>query len=332
MALQFTITGVLLLAAVTAATAFPIAKPGCQDRCGNVSIPYPFGTRKDCYYGPEFLITCNHSFNPPKAFIGKGTLEVTEITPDVKLRLMQYIAEDCYNRTGARTKRNIPWINLPTQGPYVFSDTDNMFVAIGCDTHAELQGIREDTYDTYLVGCISECSSKTVVPNTCSGVGCCHTSIAKGTNYFDVHLSSKTNHTGIWEFNPCSFAFMIEEKQFSFFPSNLSDLENVTKLPIIVDWSIGRNNCETLEKNKMSNACQGQSKCHDPENGSGYICKCLGGYQGNPYLPNGCQSMHFFFLILSLFFIIFYLHKEKVKLFVIDFEEISNLIFRNWIT
>ena len=94
-----------------------------------------------------------------------------------------------------------------------------------------------------------------------------------------------------------------------------------------MDWSIGRNKCETLEKNRMSNACQGQSKCHDPENGSGYICKCLDGYQGNPYLPNGCQSMHFFFLILSLFFIIFYLHKEKVKLFVIDFEEISNLIF-----
>ncbi|KAL3572771.1 hypothetical protein D5086_026675 [Populus alba] len=84
---------------------------------------------------------------------------------------------------------------------------------------------------------------------------------------------------------------MIEEKQFSFFPSNLSDLKKVEKLPLIVDWSIGRNKCETLEKNRMSNACQGQSKCHDPENGSGYICKCLDGYQGNPYLPNGCQNI-----------------------------------------
>jgi hypothetical protein len=327
MAFQFTITGVLL-AAVTAATQLPIAKPGCQeDRCGNVSIPYPFGTGEDCYYDPQFLITCNHTFNPPKAFLGNGNLSVTEITLDGKLRLMQYIAKDCYNRAGARTTRNIPWINLPVQGPYVFSDTDNMFVAIGCDTYAGLLGIREDTNDTYLVGCISECSNKTVVPNTCSGVGCCQTSIAKGMKYFEVRLSSETNHTGIWEFNPCSFAFMIEKKQFSFFPSNLSDLEQVRKVPIIVDWSIGRNKCETLEKNKMSNACQGQSKCHDPENGSGYICKCLDGYQGNPYLPNGCQSMHFFFLILSLFFIIFYLHKEKVKLFVIDFEEISNLIF-----
>jgi len=302
MALQFTIIGVLLLAAVTAATELPIPKPGCQeDRCGNVSIPYPFGTGEDCYYDPQFLITCNHTFNPPKAFLGKGNLSVTEITLDGKLRLMQYIAKDCYNRAGARTRRNRPWINLPVQGPYVFSDTDNVFVAIGCDTYAVMQGIREDKNDTYMVGCVSKCSNKKYVPNTCSGIGCCQTSLAKGIKYFDVSLSSYNNHTGIWEFNPCSFAFMIEEKRFSFFPSNLSDLEQVSKVPIIVDWSIGRNNCETLEKNKMSNACQGQSKCHDPENGSGYICKCLGGYQGNPYLPNGCQSMHFFFLILSLF-------------------------------
>ena len=298
MALQFTITGVVLLAAVTAATGFPIAKPGCQDRCGNISIPYPFGTRKDCYHDRRFLITCNHSFNPPTAFLENSNLSVTEITLDGKLRLTQYIAKDCYNRTGARTSRNRPWINLPVQGPYVFSDTDNMFVAIGCDTVAEMQGRREDTNDTYLVGCISECSNKTFVPNTCSGIGCCQTSIAKGIKYFDVRLSSLYNHTGIWEFNPCSFAFMIEEKQFSFFPSNLSDLKEVSKLPIIVDWSIGGNNCETL----ISNACQGQSKCQDPENGSGYICKCLDGYQGNPYLPNGCRSMHFFFLILSLFY------------------------------
>ena len=84
MALQFTITGVVLLAAVTAATGFPIAKPGCHDRCGNVSIPYPFGTGDDCYYDSKFLITCNHTFNPPKAFLGNGSLEVTEITLDGK--------------------------------------------------------------------------------------------------------------------------------------------------------------------------------------------------------------------------------------------------------
>lgn len=48
--------------------------------------------------------------------------------------------------------------------------------------------------------------------------------------------------------------------------------------------------------------------------------------------PKWLPKYAFLFLNFIPFFIIFYLHKEKVKLFVIDFEEISNLIFRNWIT
>jgi len=177
MALQFTIIGVVLLAAVTAATEFPIAKPGCQDRCGNVSIPYPFGTRKDCYYGPEFLVTCNHSFNPPKAFLNTGTINVTEITLEGKLHILKYIAKDCYNASG-RAFRNIPTFTLAN---FIISDADNMFVSIGCDTLASLTGnlkAADSTENEYEVGCTSLCNSLNYVPNdSCSGIGCCQTSL-----------------------------------------------------------------------------------------------------------------------------------------------------------
>jgi hypothetical protein len=284
MALQFTITGVLL-AAVTAATGFPIAKPECQDRCGNVSIPYPFGTRKDCYYDHRFLITCSNDSNPPKAFIGKGNLEVTEITLDGKLRIMHYIAKDCYNSAGAPTTTNRPWINLPFQGPYVFSDTDNMFVSIGCDTVASLHGNLKagSTENEYEVGCTSLCNSLKYVPNdTCSGIGCCQTSLAKGVNYFNITVSSQKNHIGIFNFSPCSYAFVIEEKKFNFSRSYLRDLKNVDKLPMVVDWSIRKNSCAEVKKS-TKNACQGNSACYDPDNGYGYLCRCLDGYRGNCY-------------------------------------------------
>ncbi|KAI3857515.1 hypothetical protein MKW92_011513, partial [Papaver armeniacum] len=50
------------------------AKPGCQSKCGNITIPYPFGIG-DCSYdeddaGKLYYIVCNATYDPPKAFIG----------------------------------------------------------------------------------------------------------------------------------------------------------------------------------------------------------------------------------------------------------------------
>lgn len=42
---------------------------GCPDKCGDITIPYPFGTRPGCYRS-GFHITCNESTTPPKAILG----------------------------------------------------------------------------------------------------------------------------------------------------------------------------------------------------------------------------------------------------------------------
>ncbi|KAB5573080.1 hypothetical protein DKX38_000274 [Salix brachista] len=57
----------------------PMAKPGCQDHCGNISIPYPFGTTKDCYLDESFEIVCDETVNPPRVFIRKTNMEVRNI-------------------------------------------------------------------------------------------------------------------------------------------------------------------------------------------------------------------------------------------------------------
>ncbi|KAG5250788.1 wall-associated receptor kinase [Salix suchowensis] len=265
MLFQFTLVAALL-AATLSAQEFPIARAGCQDRCGNVSIPYPFGLTYDhCHYDARFLITCNDSFNPPKAFLTTSNINVTEITLEGKLHVEQYIAKDCYNVSGP-THSNNPTLKL---AKFIISDADNIFVSIGCDTEASLSGNLKEAgsnENEYEVGCMSSCNSLKYVPNdTCSGIGCCQTSLAKGVDDFNITVSSQTDHSGILDFSPCSYAFIIEEK------------------------NIGNNSCAEVKKN--TSACQGNSTCYDPDNGHGYLCSCLDGYRGNPYLPNGCLDL-----------------------------------------
>ena len=78
-------------ASIVNTNALPLAKDGCEDPCGNVSIPYPFGTTEGCYYNYSFLITCNHTYNPPLAFLTDGHINVTKIWLSGEMRIYVYI-------------------------------------------------------------------------------------------------------------------------------------------------------------------------------------------------------------------------------------------------
>ncbi|MFQ6669672.1 hypothetical protein Gotur_034822 [Gossypium turneri] len=203
-----------------------VAKPGCQSRCGDVIIPYPFGTGGDCNITEQFLITCNTSYIPNKAFLGNGNLEVINISTDGQLRIFSNASYDCYNTS----YRNWSYYRLQL---YKFSinNNKNKFTAIGCDTYARVEGYLGQRYAT---GCLSLCNNITDVSNgSCSGIGCCQTSIPKGTT-----------------------------------------------------------SCKEAKMDTKNFACQENSNCVDSENNSGYFCKCFKGYEGNPYLPNGCQDIN----------------------------------------
>ncbi|KAJ4700806.1 Wall-associated receptor kinase [Melia azedarach] len=284
--LQLTVM-VMILAAAT--QPFPIAKPGCKDKCGNVSIPFPFGLTEECYYDSQFLITCNDTDpnDSPKAYLTASEINVTKITLDGKLHILQFIAKRCYNKSGGLVDENQPSLTL---SKFIISDVGNKFTAVGCDTTAYIHGNQGE--NEYRVGCMSICGDIDYVANySCSGIGCCQTSMAKGVSSVEISVGSFDNHTKVWESNPCSYAFIVEENQFNFSSSDLRELQNVSKLPTILDWSIGSESCEVVKEKMMRNACQGNSTCVNPENGFGYRCKCKDGYDGNPYLPNGCQDI-----------------------------------------
>jgi len=83
---------VLALAAVVATTLLMMLPPGggaaspaattatglgsnnnrCTRRCGNISVPYPFGFEPGCYHAAGFNLTCIRSFQQPLLFLGNG--------------------------------------------------------------------------------------------------------------------------------------------------------------------------------------------------------------------------------------------------------------------
>ncbi|KAJ0024138.1 hypothetical protein Pint_08054 [Pistacia integerrima] len=284
--LQLVLLQILLRTA--AAATIPLAKPGCEDRCGGVEIPYPFGTTTGCFLNDDFLITCNNSFNPPQPFLRKSKIPVTNITIDGRLHVMSTAGRDCYEG-GKRV--SVSRTRQFSLSDFSISNTENKFTVIGCDSYAYIRGYLGN--QTYRTGCMSLCENIDYVQNgTCAGIGCCQVDIPKGLKRITFTPYSQSNHTNVSDFNPCTFAFIVEQSQFSFSSNYLLNISE--KFPAVIDWTIsGNGSCENASRTApLSYACKENSECYDPDEGdSGYRCRCKTGYEGNPYLSNGCQDI-----------------------------------------
>ncbi|KAK0580316.1 hypothetical protein LWI29_000611 [Acer saccharum] len=280
----------LLIVANAALTTTQLAQPGCVRKCGELeSIPYPFGTEADCYLNEDFFINCsNTDNNPPIPYFQKSNIRVTNITMDGRLQVQSYVSRDCYDDKGNNTKNYFAYLHM---GKFTISDTQNMFTIIGCDSFGFILGTIGEI--NYKAGCISSCDRLEDVTNgSCSGIGCCQIDIPEGLKGIEVHASSLNKHTNVSQFNPCSYAFVIEGSRFNFSSSNLSAAFTET-VPTAVDWAItGQGNC-TVARNNQSYACKENSDCYEPPDHSaeGYLCKCKDGYQGNPYISNDCKDI-----------------------------------------
>ncbi|KAG7980679.1 hypothetical protein I3843_05G194500 [Carya illinoinensis] len=86
-----------------------------------------------------------------------------------------------------------------------------------------------------------------------------------------------------------SYAFVAKQDGFYFSSDYLESLQGNETYPMVLDWAIGNTTCEIAE----NHVCGRNSKCENPENGDGYLCKCINeGYEGNPYLEDGCQDIN----------------------------------------
>ncbi|XP_074275220.1 wall-associated receptor kinase 5-like [Silene latifolia] len=277
----------------------PISKPGCETKCGNVTVPYPFGigVGQDgslCALASYYNVRCNTTFSPAKPFIGTGDLEITDII-DTKMRIKNWVDQRCNN--SALYVFGNTGIDLQSY-PIVFSDIENKFTGVGCNTLALIDGTRGQNFTSV---CVATCSDLADVVNdgSCSGIGCCQTDIPKGVKSYRISIAELSNDTDVFNYNPCSYGFLAEYKTFIFNVTDLNDIgfKNRTRdsVPVVLEWYIGEGQtCAVAQSNKSSYACQANTNCSDFVSGSskGYLCSCLPGYHGNPYLgPAGCTDI-----------------------------------------
>ncbi|XP_018828363.1 wall-associated receptor kinase 2-like isoform X2 [Juglans regia] len=298
--LQLLLLGFVILAA----TAASIPNSICERMCGEVEIPYPFGTSEGCYLDKPFLITCNHLYSPPKPFLDVD-LPVEDISlPNGELRVSNPVALLCKRDQPICLS---PYCRRPTVdytdisallnlSSFRISETRNMITAVGCDVYTYIQGT-DQGQKGFTTGCLSLCDKNlNVVNESCSGIGCCQTSIPKGATGYILNVRSLSNDTLPGGNDLCGYGFIVDEQAYKFSSLDFRNLKNRTTVPLVLDWAIGNKTCKDAQKNKTSYACKAtHSYCYDSTNGPGYRCKCSSGYHGNPYLPDGqddsCQDI-----------------------------------------
>ncbi|XP_026394788.1 wall-associated receptor kinase 2-like [Papaver somniferum] len=281
------------------------AKADCQGKCGNISIPYPFGITArgenddkgggggGCSIqgvGYGYDINCDTSYDPPKAFMGINNLEIVGIS-ETEIRIKDNTSAICYNPSGGvvLNRTSVAWDLSLT--PFTFSNTKNRFFVVGCNSLGVITG-SDHNLEMFSSQCVSTCDRREEVKEgNCNGNGCCQNIIRKWMTRSVIGIARLVNTTYL-SFSPCSYAFLAAYEQFTFDASDLLDESKVRDVPVVLDWAIGNKTCEEAEKDSATFACQDNSYCNNSQNNLGYRCTCLEGHAGNPYLSPGCKDVN----------------------------------------
>ncbi|KAB1209528.1 Wall-associated receptor kinase 3 [Morella rubra] len=196
-------------ATIVAASAASHPNSRCNSTCGSLGIPYPFGTSEGCYLDKYFLITCNLSYEPPRPFLRHSDYHVLNISLDGEITISSPVARDCYGQSGRSDDNGTLFYNDPgwrakVLSKFRISSKRNKITAVGCDTYSYVQFSNEDKY--YTTGCLSLCDPiSSVKYGSCTGIGCCQTSIPEGAIDYFLRVGCLENHLTSYNDSPCGF-------------------------------------------------------------------------------------------------------------------------------
>ncbi|XP_066307268.1 wall-associated receptor kinase 1-like isoform X2 [Miscanthus floridulus] len=310
----------LLLVALTAFSSTPESEStsGCPDSCGGIAIQYPFGIGAGCFR-KGFELICDRSLDRP---VLAGTTKPVPLNHlsirTAEARVMLPVAWQCFNSSDLVYAWSHGDVQFNREEVYRISNGSNQLVVVGCNTlgYTESQRSEGNDYDYgYYTGCMSYCNnSKSAMNGACAGVGCCRLDIPPGLtdNRMNFEVFTHKKRLG---FSPCDYAFLVDRDNYTFHTADLK-METNTMMPVWLDWAIRDNmTCDDAKRRAESYACvSANSECRDSSNGFGYVCTCSMGYEGNPYIANGCTGAIGGFFIIAVAVFASLLAKEKRKM------------------